>query len=508
MNQQMILFLASRPQIREVLLILGTGSDLGLVRELCCQTSLERLTIFLPTPAMQTAAREMLDICRCRDDGRMPAAISLADWEQVLAYQPADPGYALVFDEPDSGDRLMELTALHPAFLVGSLGSCRTEAFTLWQAWRANVGQMYLLSAQHGGECLDWTRREDSDIELSVIFPMYKVADYLPQCVESVLAWQAPFVEYLFVDDGSPDNCADIIRRYAEKDTRVRLLQKPNGGCASARQYGLENARGRYVGFVDPDDYIDPSMYRKLLGRALTGSYEVCYCGYRELYESTGGTRDIPDMLGGVYSEGTSNSDRINELISNLRIAIWRGIYLRDLLTRNGIGFYTDLRRFDDLPFQIEVLSKARSVAAVPEYLYYYRLARPGQDVSADDERLYVHFPIFRYLDDFLRRSTDRKQLDNLQVVKIHTHRYALEKIRPEFLREYCLRAKADVRSNFRFWEGAYILRYGASFDDMKYYLALYMGWPSLVRWMRRPRPEARNRDAAAMRRLRKLALK
>ena len=107
-------------------------------------------------------------------------------------------------------------------------------------------------------------------------------------------------------------------------------------------------------------------MFRKLLGRALTGSYEISYCVYNELYESTGKSREIPDSISFPYNAGTSDPIHLNELLAFLRVAIWRGIYLRDMLDRNGIHFYTDLRRFDDLPFKIVAFSKARTVVAIP----------------------------------------------------------------------------------------------------------------------------------------------
>ena len=124
-------------------------------------------------------------------------------------------------------------------------------------------------------QILEWIKNKNSDIELSVIFPMYNVAAYLDQCISSVTAWKAPYIEFLFVNDGSPDNSREIVLKWAEKDSRIKLLDKPNGGCASARQFGLERAQGSYIGFIDPDDFIDESMFRKLLRSAMTGSYDI-----------------------------------------------------------------------------------------------------------------------------------------------------------------------------------------------------------------------------------------
>lgn len=71
----------------------------------------------------------------------------------------------------------------------------------------------------------------------------------LNQCIESVTAWKAPYVEFLFVNDGSPDNSREVVLKWAKEDPRIKLLDKPNGGCASARQYGLESCKGKVYWF-------------------------------------------------------------------------------------------------------------------------------------------------------------------------------------------------------------------------------------------------------------------
>ena len=169
-----------------------------------------------------------------------------------------------------------------------------------------------------------------------------------------------------------------------DMDARIILIEKENGGCASARQTGLERARGRYVGFIDPDDFIDENMYRKLLKAAMCGNFDISLCGYNEYYENSGRIKPAEDSLWYPFLDGCYDSDKIDDLITYCRVAIWRGIYRREFLERNGIRFYTDIRRFDDLPFKVETFAMAKSVIMLPEYLYYYRQEREGQDIAAD----------------------------------------------------------------------------------------------------------------------------
>lgn len=113
---------------------------------------------------------------------------------------------------------------------------------------------------------------------ISIVVPVYKAEKYLPRCVESLLSQTYRELEIILVDDGSPDNCPEICDGYAEKDGRVKVIHKENGGVSSARNAGLEAASGDYITFVDSDDYIDGQMYEKMLSVAEEYSCDVVMC--------------------------------------------------------------------------------------------------------------------------------------------------------------------------------------------------------------------------------------
>ena len=355
---------------------------------------------------------------------------------------------AIFFDTKIRIETLLDYD-LKAKFLFGHIWCDSLPYFSIWEKFRTISKHIEIQRVNLYGklEVLLWEKSVE-EIELSVIFPVYKVRDYLKKCIETVTAWKAPYVEFLFVNDGSPDDSAELISEYQKKDSRIKLLNKENGGCASARRYGLEHAKGRYVGFVDPDDFIDPSMFKKLLSRALMGNYQISYSGYFQYYESTKLIEKVSDPIGEPYSNGITDLDLIRDLIIYRRIAIWRGIYRRDFLEDNNISFNVSFKRFDDLPFKVETLMCAKSVVSVPEYLYYYRLDRPGQDVSCNDKRLYVHFDIFAYLDGITLKKNDQKLIDYLQVLKVQTHTWALQIIQEQYSSEYTQKAKQDLLKN------------------------------------------------------------
>lgn len=120
---------------------------------------------------------------------------------------------------------------------------------------------------------------------ISIIVPIYKVEKYLRKCIDSILAQTYANIEVILVDDGSPDRCGAIADEYAAKDSRVRVIHKENGGLSSARNAGVDIAKGEYIGFVDSDDYIHPVMYEKLYTAVKTSASDMAVCDYVCVHE-------------------------------------------------------------------------------------------------------------------------------------------------------------------------------------------------------------------------------
>lgn len=461
-------------QIQHVILFLGTDFTADKLWKFLEHTNISHLTV-TGFADSEKAAQEIAKLTPLAKAAQKKLSTQV-EWADPEKLTRPEGSLALVFDRLRSNTELLPFAQLKPDYLVGDIDEAAFSAFGIWEAFRSCCRHIQI-TTRRWKKCpqvLDWEKDDTCDTELSVIFPMYNVAQYLPQCIESVTAWKAPYVEFLFVNDGSPDNSRDVVLEYAARDPRIKLLDKQNGGCASARQYGLEKAQGRYIGFIDPDDFIEESMFRKLLRAAMVGSYDISYCGYNEYYESTGKSAQAVDVLGFPYSDGTDDPARILELLYWQRVAIWRAIFSADMLKKHNIHFYTDLRRFDDLPFFVETTLAAKSVICVNEHLYYYRLQRPGQDVAADDERLYVHFDISRHLQEHISKMKNQQYNDALLARMVATHHFGLQKIKPELKMEYARKAKADLKqlggSFFRSW---LLLRRRLGKEHTKFYTAV-----------------------------------
>ena len=107
---------------------------------------------------------------------------------------------------------------------------------------------------------------------ISVIVPVYRAEDYLDRCLKSITGQSCENLEIILVDDGSPDNCPQMCDAWAQRDARIRVIHQRNGGASAARNAGLDAAQGRYIGFVDSDDYIAPDMYETLIGLLQDGN--------------------------------------------------------------------------------------------------------------------------------------------------------------------------------------------------------------------------------------------
>ena len=115
---------------------------------------------------------------------------------------------------------------------------------------------------------------------ISIIVPIYNVGKYLPKCIESILNQTFKNFELILVNDGSTDNSGVVCDDYAKKDTRIKVIHKYNGGLSSARNAGLYVAKGEYIGFVDPDDYIDKNMYEKLYRLCIDNNSDIAICRF------------------------------------------------------------------------------------------------------------------------------------------------------------------------------------------------------------------------------------
>ena len=218
-----------------------------------------------------------------------------------------------------------------------------------------------------------------TEIPVSVIVPVYNAAAYLKECLESILASTLPDVEIIAVDDGSTDESPAILDRYAS-ERGVKVLHRSNAGPAAARNAGLHAASGKYVGFVDSDDWIEPDMYEKMFRAAEEHDSDIVFCNiYRNESEKMpeylpSGVYRAEDIRRAIYPRLISCVDERKGVLP-LRGSVWCRLFRRQLLQEHRIEFPDGIDNNEDGFFTLRAtLAASTYVYLGKEYLYHNRV--------------------------------------------------------------------------------------------------------------------------------------
>lgn len=201
---------------------------------------------------------------------------------------------------------------------------------------------------------------------LSVIVPVYRVENYLDRCVQSIVDQTYRNLEIILVDDGSPDNSGAMCDVWAQKDDRIKVIHKKNGGGGQARNVGLNAAQGELIAFVDSDDYIAPDMYLHLY-ELLDSGAEIAECGFVSTFadqtEFRGGNSAVT-----VYTPQDAMREHIRDTV--FRQLIWNKLYRRKVI---GSIRFPEGTKIDDEYFTYQVLGNAQKLVLSEKVCYAYR---------------------------------------------------------------------------------------------------------------------------------------
>lgn len=293
---------------------------------------------------------------------------------------------------------------------------CKTDNGNIAQGETTNTGALESSSfTREAGQC-------GTEVpKVSVIIPVYNVAGFLRECLDSVLAQTMKDIEVICVNDGSTDESLSILCEYEGHDSRIRVIDKPNGGYGSAVNRGIEESAGEYVSVVEPDDFISSDMYSDLYAAAYGEGLskkrnklkiakdrpaDIVKSSYWNYYDLDDG--EAP------YIERSNLMDKMPEDAFSFTIhdhwevlyhhpSIWSAIYRRDFLNERGIRMIEPKGAgWADNPFLYETLCQARSIVWVPGAYYYYRQTNPESSSYLKD----YHLPFDRLRD--IRNLLDR----------------------------------------------------------------------------------------------------
>ena len=239
---------------------------------------------------------------------------------------------------------------------------------------------------------------------VSIIVPVYNAQSHLSRCLESICGQEYKNLELIVINDGSKDKSLPVCEEFRKKDSRILLVDKANSGVSDTRNLGLKLAGGKYVQFVDSDDYIAPDYTARLVETAEKTGADLVISPYTMVIPAGASKPEqvlekIQDDLGvmhvarppenreygflpeGVYDKDTFARRLMDKPASYFYSVLWNKLYRRSIVESRGLRFEREVAWGEDFLFNLEYIRSVRLVAAVPRPLYYY-IKRPGSLVS------------------------------------------------------------------------------------------------------------------------------
>lgn len=225
---------------------------------------------------------------------------------------------------------------------------------------------------------------------ISIIVPIYKVENYIKQCIDSIIAQTNKDIEIILVDDGSPDNCHAICDDYAKQDSRIKVVHKPNGGLISARKAGLQASTGEYVCFVDGDDYIESDMYENIKN-AIDKTKADCIITQFYFDYPDNPTKSDYKLNKELYTRPEIEKEIFPTMLFDnqyYRFGIfpncWTKVFKREILEKHLMDTDDRIRMGEDIAFTYPCLMECQTIAFVDKALYHYRINPESMTKSYD----------------------------------------------------------------------------------------------------------------------------
>lgn len=224
----------------------------------------------------------------------------------------------------------------------------------------------------------------ETEVKVSIIMPVYKVEDYVGKAIESIQAQTLKEFEFLIVDDGSPDRSGEICDEYASRDSRIKVIHKENGGAPSARNVAIDIAKGKYMYFMDSDDWAEPTMLDDMYNLAERDNAQLVVAGFFiDTYYSENEYRTdhfvCESATFGSADEFRANAYKLFD--KNLLYTPWNKLFRASYLKENNLKFPQTF--WDDFPFVLTVIRNIDRVTVTSDEYYHFIRARAESETTA-----------------------------------------------------------------------------------------------------------------------------
>ena len=217
----------------------------------------------------------------------------------------------------------------------------------------------------------------EADIKVTVVMPIYNASDYLRPALDTVVEQTLRDIEIICIDDGSTDRSLDIVREYQKRDARIRIVTETNAGPSVARNKGIVRARGKYIAFLDADDFYELNLLEELYNFSEENGLDISVADY-DVYNNKKASFTVAQDsdYGTIFSTSpvTSKNEYPDYILQATTGYVWNKLFKREFLVEKGLSFLPELYVFEDVYFVATCLSMAEKIGKVSKVLSHHRV--------------------------------------------------------------------------------------------------------------------------------------
>ena len=284
--------------------------------------------------------------------------------------------------------------------------------------------------------------------DISIIVPIYNAEKYLNKCIDSLVNQTKKELEFILVNDGSTDSSEDIIKSY--KDKRIKYFKNKNQGIGKTRNFGIDKATGKYLMFLDSDDYLDINACEKLYNKAIKEKSDLVVFDFYRVEET------LKEVT--INNFKSSSLKENPNLLLDINLGPCNKLIKRELIDKSNTRFNEELK-YEDTPFVTEIIKNANKISKLNEYLHYY-VIHSNSETTVRDERV---FDIIKIIDIIRNQYKNEKYMEDV-----------INKLTVRTLTNYTIqqRVQKDIKVGMKFIDEAfsYMKKNIPNYKNNKYY--------------------------------------
>lgn len=263
--------------------------------------------------------------------------------------------------------------------------------------------------------------------KISIIVPIYNVKEeYFKKCMETLINQTVDDIEIILINDGSTNNSGELCDKYSKQDKRVRVFHQENQGVSVARNKGIEEAKGKWILFVDPDDWIELDLCERLLNHTKEKEYDIIIFSFEEIFLNKKVRKNWNNKKEHIFNSSEIELlqqqilDYNGKFINNYFGAVWGNLFRKEFLSKYNINFPKGIVKAEDTLFNLYALEKAQNIKYIDEVLYHYRHSDMSACYKYNNK---IDQNLIQMLKEIEKFMIDNKKDNKLEYINSYYHK-------------------------------------------------------------------------------------